>query len=93
MSRSVVDAVLIDAPPKQSYAKRYSYDVNGNLQYIGWAQSDGNPQTTDAKWAIQRLTFAGSPAAMTAQQWAVGSDGVAGSETCIWVNRGSLTYQ
>lgn len=93
MSRAVVDAVLIDAPPKQAYAKRFDYDGNGNLQYIGWAQSDGSPLITDAKWAIQRLTFTGSPAAMTAQSWAVGADGLAGSESAIWANRASLTYR
>jgi hypothetical protein len=94
MSRAVVDAVLIDAPPKQAYAKKYAYDGNGNLAYVGWAQSDGNPQTSQAKWSIQKFVFTGSPAAMTGQQWGIGVSGVAGAEDCIWDNRATtVTYQ
>ena len=88
--RSVVDAVINVARPSLAYTQAMDYDASGNCTYIGTANSanSGGPSQSAAVWSIRKITYNASNQA-TLIQWAGGST----SETNVWNNRASLSYQ
>lgn len=74
--------------PATAYTRIYDYDGSGNMIYEGWAQSIINPATSQSVWAIRKYTYNVSNY-LTNVQWAAGST----SESNIWDNRASLSYQ
>lgn len=76
--------VAEDAPPQDAFDIRYDYDGSNNLIYEGWAAPGS--LTTDAVWAIRKMTYTGTNVVL--KQWANGNT----AQANVWNNRASLTY-
>lgn len=60
--------------------KRFAYDVNDSLEYMGFHYIKG-ASVTDSNWAVWKLTYSGSNMAL-----------IEGPLTGIWDNRATLDW-